>query len=151
MVIAVFDTASQLFRWNLSANVGRGQPNLIADVELVRLGYVAVRDNTKFPAKAELREPLSKLQPFGPYGPDLQAVIEAHQKVRGGTQDGYVSVAKISATSTNRDFYDGSHAWIIIILDNNLRDLPGDQYPRIDKHPKCGPELKKKVLKTFII
>ena len=70
MVIAVFDTASQLFRWNLSANVGRGQPNLIADVELVRLGYVAVRDNTKFPAKAELREPLSKLQPFGPYGPD---------------------------------------------------------------------------------
>ena len=114
MVIAVFDTASQLFRWNLSANVGRGQPNLIADVELVRLGYVAVRDNTKFP-------------------------------------DGYVSVAKISATSTNRDFYDGSHAWIIIILDNNLRDLPGDQYPRIDKHPKCGPELKKKVLKTFII
>ena len=149
MVNPVLDSSALVFRWNLTANVGKGQPNLAEDVELVRLGYLAVREDPKVPPRAELREPLSKLQPFGPYGPDLQAVIDAHQKIRGGTQDGIVSVAKISSTTTNVDHYDGIHTWIIVALDNKLHSLPGDIYPRIDKHPKCGPELKKKALKIF--
>jgi hypothetical protein len=38
---------NQRIAWNLSADVGPGQPNKADDVEFVRLGYFLAKDNPK--------------------------------------------------------------------------------------------------------
>jgi hypothetical protein len=149
MVVAVTEFKGQAFRWNLSANVGRGQPNKIDDVELIRFGYACMRQNKKFPPDPELLPALRAMQNFGGFGPDLANVIVAHQKNRGGTQDGVVSVARISNTSTNRELYDGAHSWIVISLDNNMRDVAGDIYPRVDRHADSGPDVSNAIKRIF--
>ena len=149
MVVAVTEIKGQAFRWNLSAHVGPGQPNKIDDVELVRFGYYCLRQNGKFPAAPELLPVLREMQNFGGFGPDLANVIVAHQQNRGGTQDGVVSPARISNTSTNRELYDGTHNWIVTALDNNMRDVAGEFYPRVDKHAASGPEVSKAIKRIF--
>lgn len=135
------------FRWNLTNNVGRKQPNQHDDVELVRFGYFCAFHS---PLNATLRirlfAELRVMRTSGPYGDDLQNVIDAHQKLRGGTQDGTVSVAK--PTVVNRERYDGEHIWIMDILDTNLRDMVAE-YPRLDQHARCGPVIGASVKKLF--
>ena len=103
MVIAVAEVKGKFFRWNLSANVGPQQPNKLDDVELVRFGYFCMRENKQFPAKPEVRAALQEMRNSGPFAQDLANVIVAHQRSRGGTQDGRVSVANVSFTSANRE------------------------------------------------
>lgn len=141
MVIAVVEAQGKYFRWNLSAAVGTGQPNLLDDVELVRFGYICWKQNVKYAADPELQTLLNELRPMGVFDDDLARVIVMHQRIRGGTQDGKVSPANISFTSHNRERYDGTNTWMIIALDNNMRDMTDDYYPRIDKHLQSGPAL----------
>lgn len=146
MVIAVVEFQGTLFRWNLSSNVGPRQPNALDDVELVRFGYICLKQNLRFPADPSLRPSLNKLRPFGPFDEDLAEVISAHQKARGGTQDGIVSVARITGVGASKnELYDRRNTWIIISLNNNMLDITDDIYPRIDKHPQSGPTLSLKV------
>lgn len=144
MVIAVVEFQGNAFRWNLSANVGPGQRNALDDVELVRFGYICLKQNLRFPPNPLLLPSLNKMRPFGPFDQDLAEVISVHQNARGGTQDGIVSVAKISSTSKS-ELYDRRNAWIIVSLNNNMLDVADDIYPRIDKHPQSGPTLSLKV------
>jgi hypothetical protein len=46
MVKGLLANTGSLF-WNLSADVGPGQPNRPDDVEFVRFGYIMLRDNPK--------------------------------------------------------------------------------------------------------
>lgn len=149
MVTAVAELSGQAFRWNLSADVGSRQPNRLDDVELVRFGYYCMSQDTRFPPDPKLRPVLQAMRSLGPFDQDLANVIVTHQRNRRPTQDGKVSVAKVSFTSTNRERYDGAHSWIIISLNNNMIDIAGDVYPRIDKHPASGPEVSKAVKKIF--
>jgi hypothetical protein len=55
MVVAVAELNGRAFRWNLTANVGPGQPNKLDDVELVRFGYICMRQNLKFPPSSDLQ------------------------------------------------------------------------------------------------
>ena len=149
MVIAVAEVKGQAFRWNLSSSVGSGQINRLDDVELVRFGYNCLKQNKKFPPSAALLPALRAMKTFGEFDQDLADVIVAHQKDRGGTQDGIVSVANVTFTSTNRELYDRKHSWIIIALCNNMIDVAGDVYPRVDKHPESGPEISRSVKSIF--
>ena len=150
MVIAVAELNGRAFRWNLTANVGPGQPNKLDDVELVRFGYICMKQNVKFPASSDLQEVIDKVRADGPFDTDLADAIKAHQLEHGGTQDGIVSVANVSSTSHNKERYDSSHTWIIMNLNNNMLDVAGDVYPRIDKHPQSGPEVSKVVKKICV-
>jgi hypothetical protein len=124
--------------------------NKLDDVELVRFGYNCMRLNTRFPTTDPgLLSALKAMRRTGGFDQDLADVIVAHQRSRGGTQDGIVSVARISATSKNRERYDGAHSWIIVALDNNMVDVAADVYPRIDKHPDSGFGVSSAVKKVF--
>jgi hypothetical protein len=144
MVVAVVEFQGTLFRWNLSSNVGPGQQNALDDVELVRFGYICMKQNAKFPAPPSLQTALLNMLPFGPFGQDLADVISVHQQLRGGTQDGIVSVAKVSGASKS-ELYDRRTTWIILALNNNMLDITDDIYPRIDKHLQSGPTVSLKV------
>ncbi len=128
--------------WNLSADVGPGQPNRPDDVELVRFGYFLMKDNPKATAGpfAALKPVLQKVTPSGPFGNDLAEAIRTHQRLRGGTQDGRVSVAKDNRF--NRGEYDGQHAWMVFPLNNSMIDMAPSLYPRIDLHPQSGPAMR---------
>ncbi|CAN5183262.1 hypothetical protein BH11PSE4_BH11PSE4_26840 [soil metagenome] len=139
MVVAVALEGGRAFRWNLSANVGPGQPNLGDDVDFVRFGYFCMKINPVSRKSPELQAALNKLRPAGGYDTDLAEVIRIHQKDRGGKQDGIVSVER--ATNANRETYDGAHVWIVAVLNNNMLDVTNDVYPRIDKHPSSGVML----------
>ncbi|MDR6873384.1 hypothetical protein J2Y55_004408 [Bosea sp. BE125] len=124
--------------WNISANVGLASPNQADDVQLVQFGYYATLINPNTKLTAEQQDLYSKIvlgQPCNGTASDpLVAAIRAHQKVRGGPQDGHVSPIK-GGTS-----YDGGkHTFMMLALNNNMSDVAPDVFPRIDKHPKCPP------------
>ena len=62
--------------------------------------------------------------------------------------DGKVSVAK--ANNFNRGRYDREHSWLVFPLNNNLIDMAGNLYPRLDLHPQCGPAVKAVVRKICL-
>src|SRR5215471_5466190 len=127
------------FLWNLSMPVGVSQPNKLDDVELVRFGYFMMRSaNDIHLASQELRGALQAMQTTGVFDKDLDAVIRAHQRQKHENPiDGKVSVAH--PTPINRGRFDGHHAWIIVNLNNFMRDF--EQYPRIDLHAQSGSEI----------
>ena len=139
------------FFFNLSAQVGKGKSNQLADVELVRFGYKMKRldpTSSTLPRNRALNGLLDNLAGRGPFADDLQVVIDEHEKQRGGTRDGCVSPARhfqgIDGT------YDGNNIWIIMSLNNNMRGVLGDGFPRIDLHDLAGPEISKFVRFLFL-
>ncbi|MBR0696392.1 hypothetical protein [Bradyrhizobium lablabi] len=146
MVAALFvrGRVSGSIMWNLSSEVGQGKRNNADDVELVRLGYFSMRKDPKAQTFLNQREKdaLAKLRSKGPFDQDLDECIRAHQASRGGTQDGFISVAKY--TEANTGLYDHKNRWIIIVLNTNmLHMIP--QYPRIDLSDDAGKDLSSSV------
>ena len=68
MVQAVVTPHNQALFWNLSFNVGPGQPNQADDVEFVRFGYFLMKDNPKALTGqfVTLKPILQKVTPTGP-------------------------------------------------------------------------------------
>src|SRR5262249_13254716 len=123
------------FFWNLSTPVGLGQANRTDDVELVRFGYHMMRIASDIHlATPKLRDALRQMRRTGDFDTDLDTVIRAHQAQKKIPIDGKVSVAHL--TVANRGRYDGHHTWIIVNLNNFMRDFQA--YPRIDLHPESG-------------
>jgi hypothetical protein len=144
MVQALIGHTGGLF-WNLSADVGPGQPNQPDDVELVRFGYFLMKDNPKATSGpfSALKPVLQKVTPTGTFGNDLAEAIRTHQRLRGGTQDGRVSVARDN--KFNRGQYDGQHVWMVFPLNNSMIDMAPTLYPRVDLHPQSGPAMSSTV------
>ena len=96
MVQAVAAFRNQALFWNLSAAVGPGQPNKADDVEFVRLSYFLAKDNPKFTSGdfAVMKPILQKVTTTGAFDSALAEAIRTHERLRGGAQDGKVSVAK---------------------------------------------------------
>jgi hypothetical protein len=146
-MVQVLMTGHQ-FQWNLSQNVGPRQPNRSDDVEMVRFGYICFKDavGPTWDIPRKMQTELAALRPMGPFDEDLAVVIRAHQRHRGGTQDGVVSVQRSTSTQT----YDGQHRWIIAILNQAMLDATDDFYPRIDRHPQSGPVVSAAVKEILI-
>jgi len=137
------------FFFNISANVGLNSLNKTEDVQLVQFGYFAIAQNNFADLPQELRTAAGNVVPGASYAgaanDPLTIAIKVDQKVRGGTQDGHVSVIRGATTS-----YDGgSHIFLLARLVNNIRSLSGKDFPRIDKHPKCPPALAASVRRCF--
>jgi hypothetical protein len=145
MVQALLAHTGGLF-WNLSADVGPGQPNMPDDVELVRFGYFLMKDNPK--TTAALKPALQSVTPTGGFDNALAAAIRMHQSLRGGTQDGKVSVARDN--KFNRGLYDAKHVWMVFPLNNSMIDMASNIYPRIDLHPQSGPAVSASVRKICL-
>ncbi len=134
--------------WNLDSNVGPGCPNKIEDVQLVQLGYACKAMNPKVPPSPEERATYGKVVPGAPYfgSPDdpLSVAIKFHQSRRTGTKDGIVSSMKNSTGSYGPDM-----VWIIGALNNNIADVMGADWPRLEKHPQCPSALKAASLRVL--
>jgi hypothetical protein len=134
------------FFWNIDAKVGVNAPNRSVDVQLVQLGYRAV---FKSPFNAGRLTPAEvdayiNIQPgaicSGREDDPLVQAIRAHEQSRGGTQDGVVSpLGQGHIVYTDAA---GPHALILVALNNSLKDMLGDAYPHIEKHPECPGELR---------
>jgi len=149
-IVAVGRNKAPSFLYNIDAHVGTGRQNQLDDVEFVRLGYYSLLRNPRAGAiAAEVRAALTLLKPSGEFGADLDAVIRAHQRSRGGTQDGVVSPMPAGTAWKGR--YDSMHTWIVEVLQANLHDLAGDKYPRIDTLEGCGSTLKARIKQIFTI
>ncbi len=144
MVQAMVAPNQNLF-WNLTTDVGPGQPNKADDVEFVRFAYFLMKDNPKAMTGAfvTLKPILEKVTPTGAFDDALAEAIRAHQRLRGGTQDGRVSVAK--SNNFNRGLYDNQHSWMVFPLNNSMIDMAPEIYPRIDLHPRSGPAVTQTV------
>jgi hypothetical protein len=134
--------------FNISANVGPNCPNRREDVEMVQFGYFAASMASDVPG--DLKPVYSKVVPGATYtgapGDPLTLAIAAHERSRGGTQDGHVS--KLHGTGA----YNCHHqhlGMIMLALTNCMRQLLGRDFPRIDKHPKCPAGLAASIRRTF--
>lgn len=145
-----FINVQSAFFWNISANVGRGQPNREDDVELCRFGYLAFKNNTKVSSRMspELLASIARMRTMGPFDNDLHEVIVLHQRQRGGTQDGIVSVAKPNIAPSGE--YDGSHLWIVLAMNESMREIMPEEYPRIDKHQQSGAAISSAVKRILL-
>lgn len=122
----------------IDQNVGRGCPNLVDDVELVRYAY-ACSDRLSYISPIT-KAKIAGMKGIGGYGPDLQAVIDANQKVRGGEQDGRVSKLPASfATSGTR--YDSKNTFIMWQMNLWMFDAEPLLWPRIDRSILSGPAI----------
>jgi hypothetical protein len=141
---------ADLFFWNLTSDVGVRSPNLRVDVDLVQFGYFAM-SQANLSGDAAFGRLIATVVPGSPYsgGPNepLTLSILAHQKIRGGTQDGHVS--PIHGTSINYKAPDRPHTFMIVVLVDFMRELMKTDFPRIDRHAKCPTELKKVVQSCF--
>lgn len=128
------------FSWNVSSHVGPGCPNLPEDVQLVQFGYYSAAHLSTPPPNCTPADMaiFRSIVPGAPYfgGPTepLSLAIRAHQRERGGTQDGRVSPAQASGSF-------GEASWMILGLDYRIWSLYPNQYPRLDECPACPPAL----------
>ena len=151
--MAKLESISGKFFFNLTADVGRNSPNRLDDVELVRYGYFCLsrRPDVQVQISPELKLAFANMRSLGPYGPDLQAVIDLHQQARGkdSTIDGKVSVGKPQITHSSR--YNDKLSWIIFVLCRAMIDHVPDTYPRIDIEFESGNEIAKTVADLFTV
>ena len=135
--------------FTVSDRVGPRCKNSDEDVELVQFGYFAAASNVQ--TKPALRPIFADVEPGAKYvgalDDPLTIAIVAHQRDRGGTQDGVISVA---STANERYRVGGGFVTFqVIALTNNLFDLAPLDYPRLDKHPSCPPKLKAAVIRLM--
>ncbi len=135
------------FFWNVSANVGLASPNKVDDVQLVQLGYLCASYDTAY--DAALRAIFAAVVPGAAYSGQendlLTRAIRAHEKQRGGAQDGRVSVLTALTTGS----YDGgAHMFVIAGLNYHLRHQLLSAFPRLDQHPRCPAVLRAAVVKA---
>ena len=142
----------QTFFWNIDANVGLASPNKVDDVQLVQLGYFVWSKNDPGltpDKKAAFAAVKVGVPCSGDEDDTLVQAIRAHQKDRGGTQDGHVSTIQAS----NGLYHDSGgerHGFMLIAIVNRIFDALPKDFPRIDKHPSCPPALKDAVLKVCV-
>lgn len=134
------------FYWNIDANVGVGCPNLRDDIDLVQMGYKALAAYPACPPtlKALIANITVGAAYSGKEDDPLSKAIREDQKLRGGTQDGRVSVIKGSGVH-----YEGTHAYMLATLDSHLCINNPTTYPRLDQIPGCPPALKARVVASM--
>jgi len=138
------------FYWNVEQHVGVGGANKTDDVHLVQLGYFCMALVKAPEVPAEMIAVAAKIKPGDSYGggpnEDLSVAIKLHQKLRGGVQDGVISPA-----TGNAGQYAPHLFWMIISLDHNIADQLGNNWPHLDKHPRCTAALASVAKTTFEI
>jgi hypothetical protein len=141
------------YGWNIDANVGLNSVNADEDVALVQLGYnMMFQHGVGSPEEQQIysRVPLNSFCDGTPSDPLVQAIL-AHQRSRGGTQDGHVSMV----STDNGVYTSGSgsqHVFMLIAIVNNIHDEIPDDWPRIDKlGDRCPVPLRTAIARECAI
>jgi hypothetical protein len=138
------------FFWNINQNVGPKSPNQPEDVQLVQFGYFAMAPVVydMFKNGDDIKPIFAAVTPGATYdgapNDPLTLAIRAHQKFRGGTQDGHVSAMKAGTT-----LYPGGYLYMMRDFTIAMVRLMKNEFPRIDKHPKCPPLVRDGVKRAF--
>jgi hypothetical protein len=138
--------------WNTDAHVGLRSPNKMEDVHLVQFGFFCmglVTSKIPDPQNRAIYAAI-KLQTSctGQETDPLVIAIRTMEKSRGGTQDGFVSNIP-GSTGVYADAGGGKHANILLALLNNMFDaVGGTDWPRLDKHPRCPPLVKARIVEA---
>lgn len=142
------------FYWNVSANVGQGSPNLRDDLDLVQFAYSFLAVNPKVNLSAADRAIFAAVTPGGPCsGLDSDPLVKAirrHQQLRGGMQDGHVSVIPPN-TYTYPTPGGGQMQFMLLSLNVQFHDLQPDVYPRLDLIKLCPGALKATVAQSMLV
>jgi len=137
------------FYWNIEAKVGPGCPNKTEDYQLVQLAFYCNATNPLAPPKPENKPIYDAVVPGAVYtgnpSDPLSIAIKTKQKDHGGVQDGVVSLIHAGGT------YAPGTPYVLVTLNNNIIDVLGDDWPWINRHPKCPAALKAAVDRTFRI
>jgi len=144
--IFVAKTASgPRFFWNIDANVGEKSANRREDVQLVQFGVYCMQFHRD--ANAEEKKAYEIVVPGmlyqGQKDDPLSLAIRTFGKVRGGPGDGHVSAIK------GTGLLSPSLAFMMVGLSNAMSSLMPEDYPRIDKHPRCPLSLGEVVRAFF--
>jgi hypothetical protein len=152
MASGILLTADKRFFWNVDAHVGPGCPNKAEDVQLVQFGYFCMGKSPQGLAAGgytpQEQAVIKSIAPGETYSGSptdkLSLAIKAQQRIRGGTQDGRVSpIQNVSGS------YSGSLSWMIVALDNNIRDVNPNLWPVLHRMPNCPPALAAASVRTF--
>lgn len=128
----------------MDSHVGPNCPNKPEDVQLVQFSYFCMGKNNAKTASwgftpkemANIRSIVPGEPYSGAYSDKLSAAIRAHQRIRGGTQDGRVSPIQSAA-----GVYAEGLAWMIIALCNNIEDVNASHWPLLHLMPGCPGQL----------
>ena len=127
------------FFWNIDANVGVASPNRTDDVHLIQFGYFIM--STAEVTSADLKPIFAGVKVgvpcTGREDDPLVKAIRAHQRSRGGPQDGHVS--KLSSDAAG---FAPGRSFMLVAIMNNIFDATANDFPRIDRHPQCPPSVK---------
>lgn len=142
--ILITKPTGKRFYWNVDANVGVGSPNNDEDVQLVQFGYFLMARSSSPEIQATDKAVYILVRPgdkcTGREDDPLVRAIRHQQSRRGGIQDGHVSV--ITTSSGVYPYGADSKSFMLISIVNNVFDATPNDFPRIDKHPRCPPLLK---------
>lgn len=139
------------FWWNVDAKVGFGSPNRQEDVELVQFGYTFLAKSPL--ATPELKAAIAAVRLgsacTGRDDDPLVRAIRLHEKVRGTSTDGYVSV--MPGSTFNYTYQGHAKSYLIATLVINIAQATPMVYPRIDLAPGCPSTLKTAVAKKCAV
>lgn len=135
--------AENMFFWNVSYAVGRGKPNRLDDVELVRYGFNCMRNTHGADLGPEGLAYFPRLKIFGPFGDDLHEVIVFYQKMSGHPQDGCVRPTPQYAPRL------AGLVPTIVGLNMFMRRHEGEIYPRIERSNATGAEVSRVCAQFF--
>lgn len=132
--------------WNIEANVGLSSPNRTEDVQLVRLGYRSMAIANLPEVGQELKDACRNLNVRGGCSgredDELVKIIRLHQRLRGGVQDGHVSIIHTDAAHLPV-YQEGSirATFMLNSIVNNIASVIPHRWPRVDLHEDCPSEL----------
>lgn len=153
MVKPVLTGGKGKFFWELNSNVGINSPNGVEDVQLVQLGYINLAKSNLAFVTPDLKEIFGKVKPGDTYKPvesdPLTIAIRAHQKARGGPQDGHVSV--VTSKTGNYTENGETHIFMAVTLIVAIAQQNASKWPRLDLIDKCPTKLAELVKAVFTI
>lgn len=121
---------------NIDGAVGESAPNANPqDIAFVQYILRTIGNRPRGTAIA-VGEVLRQVHPTGAMDPQTIAAIRALQSTRapGVARDGKVSSARGYT-------YDGVHTFMIVELNDAMRNRYPDLYPRLDRVPDCPPHV----------
>lgn len=151
IVTAQIPGKCQIF-FNISKNVGIGQPNDPLDVLLVQFGFSCAAKNPANPASPDVKAKFALVIPGSPYSgipndPLSRAIETLEKSSRSKVIDGHISRMRGSTP-----FYAGARGqepYALSRLVNNIYDMTKDVWPRIDRDSSC-PTLLGQAVKQLL-
>jgi hypothetical protein len=136
------------FRWNVSAHVGPGCPNMADDVQLVQFGFWCLGRATAVElspaARTAYRNVVLGAGYSGASTDRLTIAIRTYQSDTKTVQDGRVSPIKHASGQYAEDAF-----WMIAVLGSNIRSRFPDEWPALHRVSFCPHALAAKSRDLF--